>query len=229
MLRKQVKDLNAKLGDANKKLKCQQTTVDTFQVAGDAVDALKSELALKTKEKAELQFKVDKLTAEAEAHEYDAKRNKEERDKLMTHYEQQLKKKAEELMVEKRESAKIRQLIHGTPPPTGSRVSTTGSALANNTSLNSSLNNIKKSELQKEVIMLREEVEKKSELIKTLAANVKTPENKNNKTVQFQTPATNRKRKLYTNTPAAEVHLIRKFLDLMLNLWLLFSGFLTKR
>ena len=44
---------------------------------------------------------------------YDAKREKEEREKLMNHYEKLLKDKVAELSVEKRESVAIRSgLLH---------------------------------------------------------------------------------------------------------------------
>ena len=83
-------------------------------------------------------------------HEYDAQRAKEEKDQLMHHYDQQIKKMSEELSLEKRETTKMRQLMLSTTPQ-------------------------KKTGSHPDVSMLREELEKKSELIKTLAAKVTTP------------------------------------------------------
>lgn len=160
MLRKQVKELTIKSSDNDRRLKEKQATVENLQVAvdatkqeGNAVDLLREELELKNKEKCELVYKVKKLQADAEAMEYDVKKTREERDKLMAHYEQQIKKKTEELAVEKREASKMRQVMHQSTP----------SKAAKN---------------DQELMMLREEVEKKSELIKTLAAKVTTPKSK---------------------------------------------------
>ena len=83
-------------------------------------------------------------------HEYDVQRAKEDKDQLMHHYEQQIKKLSEELSLEKRETNKMRQLMLSTTPQ-------------------------KKVASHPDVSMLREELEKKSELIKTLAAKVTTP------------------------------------------------------
>ena len=82
-------------------------------------------------------------------HEYDVQRAKEDKDQLMHHYEQQIKKLSDELSLEKRETSKMRQLMHSTTP--------------------------QKKIGHQDVSMLREELEKKSELIKTLAAKVTTP------------------------------------------------------
>jgi hypothetical protein len=54
---------------------------------------------------------VDKLTSEIEAKDYDVQRSKDNRDQLMTHYEQQIKKLTENLATEKREAAKMLQVI----------------------------------------------------------------------------------------------------------------------
>ena len=154
MLRKQVKDLNAEVAETKSK----QKTIDNLQIALEAtkkeetaVSALKEELTRKSHEKDELQSKVDVLQGQVDAKDYDFNKLKEDRDTLMNHYEQKLKKMSEELAVEKRENAKMSQLMHST-----SSIATPS----------------KKKELdtEKELNMLRDELEKKSELVKTLAA-----------------------------------------------------------
>jgi len=158
MLRTQNKDINAKSAKTESDLKDKLNTISNLQLALDAtkkketvVETLQQELDRKSSEKEDLQFKVDKLQSDIEAKDYDYNRLKEGRDSLMNHYEQELKKKSEELTLEKRETTKLRQLIHsGTPKK-------------------------KDDTAEKELKMLREELVKKSELIKTLASKVTTP------------------------------------------------------
>ena len=76
---------------------------------------------------------------------------KDNRDELMSHYEQEIKKMNEKLTLERRETAKLREVMSNSTPRK------------------------KDSSSEKELIMLREEVAKKSEFIKTLAAKVTTP------------------------------------------------------
>merc|ERR1712026_32542 len=69
----------------------------------------------------------------------------------MNHYEQQIKKLSEDLNLEKRETSKMRQLMNSTTPQ-------------------------KKASGNSEMMtILREELEQKSKLIRTLEANIKTP------------------------------------------------------
>ena len=95
ILRKQNKDINAKASKTELELKDKINSMENLQVAlnatkkeESAVEALKIELSRKTSEKEELLLKSEKLQSEVEAKEYDCNRLKEERDKLMNHYEQ---------------------------------------------------------------------------------------------------------------------------------------------
>eukprot|EP00092_Neocalanus_flemingeri_P032334 GFUD01035153.1.p1 GENE.GFUD01035153.1~~GFUD01035153.1.p1 ORF type:complete len:1912 (+),score=653.09 GFUD01035153.1:74-5809(+) len=63
----------------------------------DKVEHLRSELGAKDKEISQLQEKVEIQRADVEAKEYDLSKSKEERDKLMEHYEMIFKKKQVEL------------------------------------------------------------------------------------------------------------------------------------
>ena len=81
--------------------------------------------------------------------EYDAKRAREERENLMSHYERLLKEKVSELSVEKRETAAIREAMSRVTP--SKRHSGNEQELAN---------------LKEEVAALREELKKKSEVIR---------------------------------------------------------------
>ena len=128
--------------------------LDARKKEDTAIEALTSELDVKRKESEELQFKVKELQAEVEAKEYDTKRAKDNRDELMSHYEQEIKKMNEKLALERRETAKLREVMQNTTPR----------------KIDSSS--------EKELTMLREEVAKKSEFIKTLAAKVTTPKRK---------------------------------------------------
>merc|ERR1719433_705931 len=109
MLRTQNKDINAKSAKTESDLKDKLNTISNLQLALDAtkkketvVETLQQELDRKSSEKEDLQFKVDKLQSDIEAKDYDYNRLKEGRDSLMNHYEQELKKKSEELTLEKR-------------------------------------------------------------------------------------------------------------------------------
>lgn len=148
-LRKKAVDAETKSSDIAKTMKEKTQMIDNFQVA---IETLKSELDQKKSDNEELGFKNKKLEAEVEAKDYDVKKTKDERDRLMSHYEQQLKKLAEDLNLEKRETSKLRQVMQTTTP-------------------------IKQKDIGRdnEVTMLREEVAKKSELIQQLAAKVTTP------------------------------------------------------
>ena len=126
--------------------------LDARKKEDNAIEALTLELDSKRKESKDLHFKVKELQATVEAKDYDVQRAKEGRDQLMSHYEQQIVKINEDLSMEKRETSKLRELLQNTTPIKHS-------------------NQNEKSEL----IMLREEVAKKSELIKNLAARVTTP------------------------------------------------------
>ena len=94
-------------GDAVEKL---QTELAGAKSQLECLNLIKSELELKNAEKVELSETVAKLKAEVVESSYDAKREKEEREKLMNHYEKLLKDKVAELSVEKRESVAIRSL-----------------------------------------------------------------------------------------------------------------------
>jgi hypothetical protein len=87
-----------------------QVAVKASSKEGNALEVLRAELDLKTSQKDDLQFKVDKLTSEIEAKDYDEQRSKDERDQLMTHYEQQIKKLTENLTTQKVLAAKMLQV-----------------------------------------------------------------------------------------------------------------------
>ena len=125
--------------------------LDARKKEDNAIEALTLELDSKRKESKDLHFKVKELQATVEAKDYDVQRAKEGRDQLMSHYEQQIVKINEDLSMEKRETSKLRELLQNTTPIKHSNQN------------------------EKELIMLREEVAKKSELIKNLAARVTTP------------------------------------------------------
>jgi hypothetical protein len=50
---------------------------------------------------------VDKLTSEIEAKDYNVQRSKDDRDRLTTHYEQQIKKLTENVTTKKGKAAKM--------------------------------------------------------------------------------------------------------------------------
>ena len=81
--------------------------------------------------------------------EYDAKRAREERENLMTHYEKLLKDKVSELSVEKRETAAIREAMSRVTP-----------------SKRNSGNEQEVASLREQNASLREELMKKSEVIR---------------------------------------------------------------
>ena len=114
------------------------------------MDVLKSELELKNQEKTEMSEKIERLQAEVAEKEYDAKRAREERENLMNHYEKLLKDKISELSLEKRESVKIREAMAKVTPS-------------------------KKTSFEHEVLALREELKKKSEVIRALEAQIPSP------------------------------------------------------
>merc|ERR1712238_513515 len=143
---------SAMAADGDKSLQEKTSMISHMQVALDArkkedtaIDALSSELDSKRKESEELQFKVKELQANVGAKEYDVKRAKDDRDRLMSHYDSEIKKMNDKLSLEKRETSKLREVMQNTTPMK------------------------KDTSNEKELTMLREEVTKKSELIKNLA------------------------------------------------------------
>lgn len=172
-LRKQLNNTSAMAADGEKSLQEKTSMISHMQTALDArkkedtaIDALSSELDSKRKESEELQFKVKELQANVEAKEYDVKRAKDDRDRLMSHYDCEIKKMNDKLSLEKRETSKLRELMQNTTPMK------------------------KDSSSEKELNMLREEVTKKSELIKSLAARVTTPK-RNTANIDEEQPCCN--------------------------------------
>ena len=172
MLKTQVKE-SACTSDKNLKEKTNiignlQKALDAVQQKDDsAIEALRTELNRKHTENEDLQYKNDKLKSDIDAREYDVKRAKDDRENLMSHYEQKIKKITEDLSLERRETTKMREIMNNATPR-------------------------KKIEKEKEMNMLREELTKKSELIKTLAAKVTTPKRNNtteNEPSETETPS----------------------------------------
>merc|ERR1712008_356576 len=93
-----------------------QVALDARKKEDTAIDALPSELDSKRKESEELQFKVKELQANVEAKQYDVKRAKDDRDRLMSHYDSEIKKMNDKLSLEKRETSKLRELMQNTTP-----------------------------------------------------------------------------------------------------------------
>merc|ERR1711956_107873 len=103
-IRKQLNNTSAMAADGEKSLQEKTSMIGHMQVALDArkkedtaIDALSSELDSKRKESEELQFKVKELQANVEAKEYDVKRAKDDRDRLMSHYDAEIKKMNDKL------------------------------------------------------------------------------------------------------------------------------------
>ena len=130
-----------------------QKALNAIKKEESAIEALEQELNRKSEELSCKNLKIESLQAKMAENEYDVQRVKDDKEKLMNHYDQQFKKLTEELSLEKRETAKMRQLMHSTTTPQKQQ----------------------QQRVTSEVTMLREELEKKSELIKTLAAKVTTP------------------------------------------------------
>ena len=134
-----------------------QKALNAIKKEESAIEALEQELNRKSEELSSKNLKIESLQAKLAENEYDVQRVKDDKEKLMNHYDQQIKKLTEDLSLEKRETAKMRQLMHSTTPQKQQQQRVTN-----------------------EVTMLREELEKKSELIKTLAAKVTTPKKTSN-------------------------------------------------
>ena len=184
MLRKQVKDLTLKLSEVDtlrKSLKDTQTELETTvmelettkkensvtEVLKTEFEALRSDKEQKSKETANLLFKIEKLQADVNNAEYDAKRLKEDKHKLMDHYEKQMKKKdAEMVTLRKRfDPNRTVEILNNATP---------NKKIEQNEHEISSLKetiDVKNKELK----MLREELESKSELVKKLASQITSP------------------------------------------------------
>jgi len=160
MLRKQVKELNAKVADAkasneleailkekNGEIENLRIQVNSLRKEDQAFEVIKGELDAKSKEKDELASKMEKLRSEVEAKEYDLQKMKDERDVMMKEYDQRLRKKTEDLNIERREMKKMREVMAKSTPGHPSSAS---------------------SKLTEEINMLREELTKKTEIIKKL-------------------------------------------------------------
>jgi predicted Holliday junction resolvase-like endonuclease len=70
-----------------------------------------------------LSFKVTVLRGEVEAKEYDLQKTKEERDIMMKEYDQRLRKKMDELNLERRELKKMREVMSRSTPSGSSKLS----------------------------------------------------------------------------------------------------------
>ena len=83
-----------------------QSTLEAQKKEEQAIEALKNELDTKRSETEELRSTVTQMQSQVDAKDYDIKRLKEDRDQLMSHYQQQLKKASEELAIERREQSR---------------------------------------------------------------------------------------------------------------------------
>ncbi len=167
MLRKQVKDVGAKEAEGKKKLestlKDKESELEKVRIQlgslekeGRAIDVIQDELKTRTKERDELWAQVTKLNSEVEAKAYDLTKMKEERDAMMNTYEQRLKKTTEELSMEKREAVKMREvMLKSTPESSGSKLARS-----------------RGERLDRENTMLREELQKKTDVIKKLESMI---------------------------------------------------------
>ena len=168
MLRKQIKDLNSKTtskseSDAQKKkIETQKSEIEKLTIEVKALkkedkafDILRKELEQRSQEKSELSSKVEMLSAEVAAKDYDVERTKTDRDSVMAHYDQKLKKVTEELALEKRESVRIREMMAKATPASGKRGGGRSDCC--------------------ECKLLRDELGKKTEVIKQLEGMIPTP------------------------------------------------------
>ncbi len=169
MLRKQVKELGAKEAAAKKAgeaaLREKETEVEKLNIEvtslrkeGHALELVGTELKARTEERDRLAEEVKGLKNEVETKGYDFRKLKEERDAMMTTYEQRLKKTTEELNMEKREALKMREVMSRSTPGGGSA----------NGSSNSKLARRKEDRLAEDNRMMREELQRKTDVIKKL-------------------------------------------------------------
>merc|ERR1712241_935425 len=107
VLHHEIKTKNAEL---QKELDRLKPLVEARQREEAALDLLREELTSKSKEIEKLQEKVDFLKANADAKDYEVTKAKDERDKLMAHYDGILKQKQQELTTEKQRSAEAGKL-----------------------------------------------------------------------------------------------------------------------
>ena len=124
-------ELTEKLSAAQKNLKLYEdknsekdTSISTLQKALNAVkkeesaiEALEKELNRKSEELSMKNMKIEGLQAKVAEQEYDVQRVKEDKEQLMNLYDQKLKKLTEELNLEKRETTRMRQLMHSNSTP----------------------------------------------------------------------------------------------------------------
>lgn len=168
----QLTQLQKSLAQKDSELEKYQFQLESLKKEDSAFAMLKIELDEKTKEKSELAEKLAVKEAELEAkvrdigistiyvdcflmlifflQEYDVKKTREEKDRLMRHYDSMLSKTSKELEMEKRESFKIREAMSSMTP----------------TKKSVSLNSLKNHEEDNK--NLREQLAKQTELIKKL-------------------------------------------------------------
>lgn len=168
MLRKQLKAVSseapskAEVAALKKTVEEQAAALDKERIQREslrkeaaAFDVIKSELEKVRALADEREGKVREARAASEAMAYEARRAKEEKAELMAHYDGLLKKKTEELALEKREAKTFREVMSKATPKKRSR------DLA---------------EAEEEARVLREELQKKTDLIKTLEAMIPAAE-----------------------------------------------------
>lgn len=147
LMKKQVKELTVKLGQLD----------NLYKKEDSCFELLKKELELRNEEKAELNFQNEKLRADVETAVYDAQRAKADRDNLLNHYDKKLKEVTAELAVSKRECLRLRETMSKATPNKKPPITATSDSK------------------DQEVAMLREELEKKSELVRNLASKITSP------------------------------------------------------
>merc|ERR1719510_1453581 len=104
-LQKQVRDGEHTIKEKGVLIANLQSTLEAQKKEEQAIEALKNELDTKRSETEELRSTVTQMQSQVDAKDYDIKRLKEDRDQLMSHYQQQLKKASEELAIERREQS----------------------------------------------------------------------------------------------------------------------------
>jgi len=112
-------DIKMKNAELEKELERLKPLNEARQREEAALDVLREELSSKGREIATLQEKVDFHKAEAEAKDYEVTKAKEDREKLMGHYDGILKQKQLELTTEKdrrSEAAKLQEAIARATP-----------------------------------------------------------------------------------------------------------------
>ena len=182
LLKKNLREKEAELETMNTELEAAKKENSVTEVLKAEFEALRSDKEQKSKETANLLFKIEKLQADVNNAEYDVKRLKEDKHNLMDHYEKQLKKKDSEMSTLRKrfDPKKTVEILNNATP--NKKIEQNEHEICSLKDIieakDKEVNNFKAivDSRDEELKSLREELTNKSEVVKNLASQINSQE-----------------------------------------------------